>query len=208
MKKKTRTVKAKKDSKKLLSIVGAVLLVLVGVTVAYAALSATLSITINKVTQSGMEWNVAFETGNVTATEGGTSATGRSCGTATATASTVTVADTTLSKPGDSCTYALTIKNTGGIDATLATITPNQPTGATCTTSGASMVCGAQNKELTYKLTTDAAGTTLLTTGGPVLAAQTGTLPVYLVIEYTGTQTNSTAVEQTSGGFTLVYNQA
>jgi len=205
MKKKTRTVKTKKDSKKLLSIVGAVLLVLVGVTVAYAALSQALNITISKVTQQGIEggWNVAFETGNVTATEGGTSATGRTCGTATVTADTVTVADTTLSKPDDSCTYALTIKNTGGIDAELATITPNSPTSTSCTPSGASMVCG----NITYKLTTDAAGTTLLTTGG-ILAKTSGTLPVYLVVKFTGSGTSSTTVEQANGGFTLVYNQA
>ena len=144
MKKKTRTTKSKKDKKNLLSIVVAVLLVLVGVTVAYAALSQVLNITISKVTQQGIEggWNVAFETGSVTATVGGTSSQGRSCGTATVTTDTVTVGDTQLSKPDDSCTYELTVKNTGGIDATLATITPNAPTSISCTNSGASMVCG------------------------------------------------------------------
>ena len=199
---KKRTKSQKKNQKQLLTIVGAVVLLIVGISVVYAALSTTLNITVGSVTQSQMSWNVAFQTGTVNATAGGTSATGRSCGAATVTADTVSVASTTLSKPDDSCTYALNIKNTGSIDATLATITPVAPGETSCTNSGASMVCG----NITYKLTTDAAGSTLLTTGG-TLAKTNGTLPVYLVIKYTGSTPSSTAVEQSSGGFTLVYNQ-
>lgn len=200
MKKRTKT--QKKNQKQLLTIVGAVVLLIVGISVVYAALSSTLSITTGSVTQSEMSWNVAFQTGTVNATPGGTSGTGRVCGAATVTADTVTVAATTLSKPEDSCTYALTVKNTGSLDATLATITPVHPGSTSCTNSGASMVCG----NITYKLTTDAAGTTLLTTGG-TLAKTNGTLPVYLVIKYTGATTNTSEVVQTAGGFTLVYNQ-
>ncbi|MBR1386575.1 MAG: hypothetical protein IJ568_07070 [Bacilli bacterium] len=199
---KKRTKSQKKNQKQLLTIVGAVVLLIVGISVVYAALSTTLNITVGSVTQSQMSWNVAFQTGTVNATAGGTSATGRSCGAATVTADTVSVASTTLSKPDDSCTYALNIKNTGSIDATLATITPVAPGSTSCTNSGASMVCG----NITYKLTTDSAGSTLLTTGG-TLAKTNGTLPVYLVIKYTGSTPSSTAVEQSSGGFTLVYNQ-
>ena len=199
---KKRTKSQKKNQKQLLTIVGAVVLLIVGISVVYAALSSTLSITTGSVTQSEMSWNVAFQTGTVNATPGGTSATGRVCGAATVTADTVTVANTTLSKPEDSCTYALTVKNTGSLDATLATITPVHPGSTSCTNSGASMVCG----NITYKLTTDAAGTTLLTTGG-TLAKTNGTLPVYLVIKYTGATTNTSEVVQTAGGFTLVYNQ-
>ena len=199
---KKRTKSQKKNQKQLLTIVGAVVLLIVGISVVYAALSSTLSITTGSVTQSEMSWNVAFQTGTVNATPGGTSETGRVCGAATVTADTVTVANTTLSKPEDSCTYALTVKNTGSLDATLATITPVHPGSTSCTNSGASMVCG----NITYKLTTDAAGTTLLTTGG-TLAKTNGTLPVYLVIKYTGATTNTSEVVQTAGGFTLVYNQ-
>ena len=199
---KKRTKSQKKNQKQLLTIVGAVVLLIVGISVVYAALSSTLNITVGSVTQSEMSWNVAFQTGTVNATPGGTSETGRVCGAATVTADTVTVANTTLSKPEDSCTYALTVKNTGSLDATLATITPVHPGSTSCTNSGASMVCG----NITYKLTTDAAGTTLLTTGG-TLAKTNGTLPVYLVIKYTGATTNTSEVVQTAGGFTLVYNQ-
>ena len=133
----------KRNGKKFLSIAIAVMALLIGVTVAYAALSATINITVNKITQNAVTWNVAFATGTVTPTVGGTSSdVGRSCGNATVTATTVMVANTTLSKPDDSCTYELTIQNTGDIDAILSTITPVTPTSATCTNSGASMVCG------------------------------------------------------------------
>ena len=63
------------------------------------------------------------------------------------------------------------------------------------------MVCG----NITYKLTTDAAGQSLLGTNN-VLANTTGTLDVYLTAEYTGTSTGSDGV-QNSGGFTLNYVQ-
>ena len=134
----------------------AVIAAICGVAIAYSALSTTLTITTNKITQNALTWNVAFTTGTVNGTAGGTGTTGRSCGQATVNATSITVADTTLSKPEDSCTYAFTIKNTGGIAAKLGSIVPTKPTesGVTCTitnastSAGASMVCG----NLTYKI--------------------------------------------------------
>ena len=196
----------KMNKQTLLSIIYVMVVVLAGVSVAYAALSSTLTVTTNKITQSALTWNVGFQTGTVTPIEGGTSNEGRTCGAATVTASSVTIAQTTLSKPGDSCTYELTIKNTGSIDATLATITPVTPSSTSCTNSGASMVCGSAGHEITYKLTTDSTGDTLLTNGG-TLAKSTGTQIVYLVVKYTGSQTGSSDEVHNNGGFTLIYNQ-
>ncbi|MBR1936920.1 MAG: hypothetical protein IJ842_04420 [Bacilli bacterium] len=171
---------------------------LFGLSIAYAALSATLTITMGKVTQNALSWNVGFETGTVTGTKTG----GATCGQATATADTVTVANTTLQTLHDKCVYKLKIKNTGSVAAQLSSITAKSPSSVTCNTSTTSqMVCG----NITYKLTTDAAGSSLLGTGG-TLAASSGTLDVYLSAEYTGTETGS-ASEQSNGGFTLVYSQ-
>lgn len=187
-------------------LVGAILMV-VGISVAFAALSTALNITTNSVTSLGspdISWNIGFTGTSATATVGGTSATGRSCGTATITATSVTVGATTLSKPDDSCTYTLTIKNSGTITGTLASITPTKPTGTnvTCgTASGSTMVCG----NITYKLTTDSTGSTALTTGGQLAA--NGTRTIYLVIKYTGSSLNSSAVTQSSGSFAITYNQ-
>ena len=92
----------KNFSQKSLVITVAVLLVLViGISVAFAAMQANLSITTNSVSQSALTWNVGFQTGTVQGTEGGTGTTGRVCGDATVTANSVTVANTQLSKPDD-----------------------------------------------------------------------------------------------------------
>ena len=200
---KKRTKNTKKNQKDLSTIVLLLIVVVVGMSIAYAALSATLTVKVNSLTQNSLSWNVAFQTGSVTGTPGGSGSAGRSCGTATVTTNSVTVADTELSKPDDSCTYALTIKNTGSIDAVLGTITAVSPTSTSCTNSGASMVCG----NITYKLATNSDGSTLLTTNS-TLAKTNGTLPVYLILKYTGTEVNNSTVVQSNGGFTLVYNQA
>ena len=181
-----------------LIITGILCAALLGISIAYAALTAALDITMGKVTQNALSWNVGFETGTVNATKVGSG----TCGAATVTADTVSVANTTLTTLHDKCTYPLTIKNTGSVGATLATIAPKTPTGVSCTNSGASMVCG----NITYKLATDAAGSTLLTNNRD-LAATTGTLNVYFVAEYTGTNTGSSATEYNNAGFTLTYNQ-
>ena len=193
------------ERKRLYVIMCALAVAVVALSIAYAALSATLNIGVSSVQQTPQTWNVAFEAGTVTGTAAGTSAVGRSCGTATVNATTASIAATELSKPGDKCTYALTIKNTGSINATLASITPTQPTGTgvSCgTASGAQMVCG----NITYTLASNTSGS-LLPTGG-TLAASTGTLPVYLIAEYTGETLAGTEIVQSNAGFTLVYNQA
>ena len=191
----------RKQSLKFLLLVAAILVV--GVGVAYAALSTTLNITFGNVTQNAITWNVGFTGSSATATAAGTSATGRTCGTATITASAVTVADTTLSKPGDKCTWTLTVKNSGTVAAKLNTITPTAPTGITCgTATGGNLVCG----NITYKLTSDSAGSTVLTTGNTLAA--NGTQTVYLVAMYNATGLQSTAITHTGAKFTLTYAQA
>lgn len=201
--------------KKYSIFLGAAVMSIFAIVIAYAALSATLTITTNKITQNALTWNVGFATGTVNATAVGTSATGRTCGAATATANSITIADTTLSKPEDACIWKFTIKNTGGIAAKLNSIVPTEPTSITCTktnasaSAGAQMVCG----NLTYSINSAASnsGTTItktpLKTGG-TLAATSGTLDVYLVVQYTGTSLNSSAVTHSGGKFTFTYAQA
>jgi len=184
-----------------LLIIAAVLVV--GIGVAYAALSTTLNITFGNVTQSAISWNVGFTGTTATATASGTSATGRVCGNATITSSAVTLAETTLSKPGDKCTYTLTVKNSGSVGATLNSITPTAPTSISCSTAtGGNLVCG----NITYKLTSDAAGANVLTTGNTLAANATQT--IYLVAMYTGTGVQSSQVVHNGAKFTLSYIQA
>ena len=202
-----------RQRKNYIMILAIAIAAIAGVAVAYAAMSQVLNVTTNKVTQTAVSGSIGFDTTGspISATLGGTSSTGRSCGTATVTATSVTVADTTLSKPDDSCTYALSIKNTYGFAWKLSSLVPTKPTdsGMNCatvqsasTTVGAEMVCG----NITYKITTDAAGTTPLLTNTN-LAATTGTQPVYLIVKYTGESVNSSAVTQTGAKFTFTYAQ-
>ena len=174
---------------------------LFGISVAYAVLSSTLTITISQLTQQGLSWNVGFEPGSVSGTK--TGSTDAVCGVATVTASSVSIANTVLATYGDQCVYPLTIKNTGSIAAELSTIAAATPASVSCNTDTTSqMVCG----NTTYKLTTDLAGSSLLGTGN-VLAATNGTLNVYLTVSYTGSTTGGSDTDQNGGGFTLAYTQ-
>lgn len=188
------------NNKKTIILVTILCACIFGLVVAYAALSASLTITFGKVTQNSLTWNVGFEPGNITGTKTGSSA--AVCGEAVATTDTVSIANTTLTTLHDKCVYKLTVKNKGSIAALLSQISAKTPTSVSCNTSTTSqMVCG----NITYKLTTDATGQTLLPSG-TTLAASTGSLDVYLTAEYTGTETGS-SLEHNSGGFTLNYTQ-
>lgn len=188
---------------------------LLSVGVAYAALSSTLTVTVNKVTQSALSFGPVISSCSKTG-DFGTSTTGRSCGAVTATSgsTTVTVANTTLSKPDDGCVYKCTISNpTGYIPAKIESIVPTKPTSTTCTATNAStsasstMVCG----NITYGIYASAtvSGTTVTTsnlTTGTTLATNS-MKDFYLVIRYTGTGINSSEVSQSSGKFTFTFAQ-
>jgi hypothetical protein len=200
----------KRDSKYLYGLTIVLAVAVVGLSIAYAALSTTLNAQFSTVTQNSASWNVAFDTTGSPITTSpllykgnseGSSTDSITCGAATITANSVTVADTTLGKPGDFCRYTLSVKNTGTLAAKLSEISYTKPDSG-CTTSGASMVCG----DITYKLATNEAGTTLLATNSTI-AANTGTQPVYLFISYTGTGVASSEVNLSNAKFTLVYAQ-
>ena len=190
-----------------------VMVALFGVAVAYAALSTTLTITTNKITQSAQTWGhtmTCSKTNDV-----GTSATGRSCGAISVSGTAATVADTTLSKPLDGCVYKCTIKNSGSIASKISAIVPTAPTSTTCTNTSASgsstakMVCG----NLTYGIYASAtvSGTTITTTNLTVPSAAleaNGTKDFYLVVQYTGNEINSSNVVQSNGKFTLTMAQS
>ena len=197
-------------NKKLTQILLAIVLTIVGLSVAFAALSTTLNITASSVKQDPVEWNVGFTGTSATPTVGGSSSVGRTCTNATITPTQVTIASgIELSKPGDSCTYQLTIKNDGDIAALLNTITPTSATGTgvSCTptagsaTNSAKIVCG----NITYTLAGSANGATNFVTGTTLAANQTTT--AYLIAAFTGTTPASSAVTQSGAAFSINYVQ-
>lgn len=190
------------NKKGLYFVLGVLCFSVIALSVAFAALSNTLTINFGNVVQQVETWNVCFNTTIAAPTPGGTSNVGRSCGSATANCGAVTIADTSLSKPGDSCTWNLQVKNTGSIGAKFNAITATAPSGVSCTNtdSNATMTCG----NIKYTLTTN--GTTPLATGGTV-AASTGTMAVVLKAEYVGTGVNGSVITQTGAKFTLGFVQ-
>ncbi len=194
----------KNERKSLFVIVTILTIAVLGLSIAYAALSTTLTARFSEVAQQSLKWEVGFVEGSVAGIGSGTSDVGRSCGVASVSTSSASVGASTLSKPGDKCTYALRIKNTGNIDANLTAIIPTQPVSTTCTNvSGGNMNCG----NITYRLTTDSAGSSVLTPNR-LLEKATGELPVYLVVSYTGDAVSGTQFTQEGAQFTLTYNQA
>ena len=206
-------MKQKSNNKGLYVVIGTLCIAIVALTIAYAALSANLQINFGTVTQSTQSWNVHFvgSSATGTASSNGTDTSGVTCGAATITNNSVTIAATTISRPGDKCTYPLTVKNDGTIDAILSSITPQAPSSTECATAtGATLICG----NIKYRLTTDSAGSTLLTAtkdlGKKDSTNPSDTLNLYLIAEYDNSVTtlnNSSAIVQSGAGFTLNYNQ-
>ena len=190
------------------------IIAVISIAIAYAALSTTLTITTNKITQNAQTWGHTMSCSKTN--DVGTSTTGRSCGAISVNGTAATVADTTLSKPEDGCVYKCTITNSGSIASKITGIVPTAPTSTSCgtTTSASSsatakMICG----NLTYGIYASASvsGTTITTSNLTVPTAAisaSGTKDFYLVVQYTGTGLNSSAVTQSNGKFTFTIAQS
>ncbi len=198
--------KSKSNEKTLYLIICILCVVVVCLSIAFAALSSQLQINFGAVSQGEQNWNVAFETNNsIQPTMFGTSDVGRSCGTATATLTTVSISDTHLSKPSDGCRWPLKIKNTGTITAKLSSISFTQPTGINdCIISEheSSMLCG----NITYKLTKDIDGNILLSDVTDTIAGGTDQ-QVYMFALFTGNSLSGTQVQHSNVSLELNYSQ-
>ena len=107
------------------------------ISVAFAALSTTLTINFGNVTQTVQTWNVHFTPVNISnptnvivpSTQGTSVDSGLSCGNATFTDNVVTIGNFSLSKPDDACWWNIPVKNDGSIDAKLTSLNITSPTG-------------------------------------------------------------------------------
>ena len=200
---------------------GVVLLLLFSISVAYAAYNFTqnLNITTVNVSQSGIKWNVHFVAGTVNASEASTNGTGYSCGAATVTTSSVTVADTELSINGKTCTYPIQIKNEGDVAAKLgaitltatptATVSPSGTVTCTASNGNAKITCGSSASDpayITYTLATNSAGSTPISTSN-VSVAIGGTTTIYLVVKNNKTALATSTVSLSAATFSLRFDQ-
>ncbi|MBR4693334.1 MAG: hypothetical protein IKQ06_04690 [Bacilli bacterium] len=182
------------------------IVMLLSISIAYAALSTTLTITMNQITQNAMTWDIGFQTGTVTGVVTTTNNLA-SCGTATATSTTISGISTTLSDVGDRCAYTFTVKNNGTIGGKIASISVTQPSGQSCSVNGSTMVCG----DITYKLHYDSATSTSLVAVGNTIAPKSGSTPttktIVLTIENTGSAAPTADYNQSGFAYTIKYGQ-
>ena len=195
----------KERGAKIIAIV-ALLIAVVGLTVGYAAYSSTLTIN-GTATVDPASWKVNFgyKTGN--------SLTGTIKGHATETTA-PTLADTTISgfnvtlkAPGDSVTYNFLIKNSGTLNAELASFTMGTLTCApnasgSISQEDATKLCGELKYTLAY-----ADGSTI-TTGTTLNATDSKELELKLEWPSASTLSVSDDVKVTIGATTFVYEQA
>ncbi|MBP3635261.1 MAG: hypothetical protein J6J17_02215 [Bacilli bacterium] len=188
---------------------------IVGMTIAYAALSQTLNITSTAKVKAST-WDVHFANGGTVGTTGSATV-----------ATQPTLANTTISglvveltKPNDKIQYTFDVYNAGTIDAILSTYTLNSKgNGITCTdsegsttSSNATTVCNNLTFTLTYTNNTTAAQTgTVITAGSPVAKNQQlkarQKVNLTLTVSYSGNSVPSSDI--TIGGLdaSLIYTQ-
>ncbi len=192
---------------KILAVV-ALLVSVIGLSIAYAAYSATLLVS-GTVTakKSADAWNVRF-----TATDGTSTLTPTLVGHATVgTAATVT--DTSISAfninffaPGDSVTYEFKVNNSGAVDASLSTITKGSLTCAP-KASGSATQTEADNlcKDLTLELTKSPSGE--ITTGTVLASGSAETYKLTVTWKSESTASISDDIVVTVGQSSFVYVQ-
>lgn len=206
--------------KKMYIILSISLVVAVIISIGYSVLSSTLTISYNSVQQTNVSWDVGFviPSPNTVTPETisvNNNTTGISCGTATVSKTSISIADIKLSKPGDVCKYTFTIANTGDINAKLKTFTLTPPTiNGTSTVQSCTLYSDTTDENLTERLCgkiryrlcwNDScanryqAGQTTLTAGSTKLAV--------LKIYYDGNELTSTSTYQQGTVITLNWGQ-
>jgi len=196
-----------RNKKRVMTIIIVLAILIVFTSIAFAALSTTLNITMNKVTQSAQTWNIGFQTGTVNGVLTATDTNQASCGSATATANAITGVKVKLAYVGDRCAYTFKIQNNGSIAGQISNIEVTKPNSTTCTITGSTMVCG----NITYKLHYDTATSTSLVAVNDTINAKSGSTAtiktVVLTAEYTGTTQSTSDFTQSGFAYKLTYAQ-
>ncbi len=188
------------DYKVVVASVIALCVMVVCISVAYAALSSTLKINFGNVIQEPVTWNVGFSGSSYAGVAGSNNSSKTVCGSASITANTVTI-NPKIGGVGDSCFYEIPIKNSGTIDAKIDSIRIFAPDGVMCTQSATPprLECGAIAYAFTYKVATSTAYPKV----GDILAAgQSRTID--LSLKYIKPTTE--LVDFTQNGFKFMIN--
>lgn len=190
------------------NIVLAVLLVaVVTLSIAYAALSATLTINGQATVKAGTAWNVHFQEKSgqdaicTASSKSGESATAeiKTPGTLNADGTSFSGLTVDFKKPGDKVVCTWEVTNAGSINAKLTDVTIGTPTS---TDTGWSTI----SDKITYTLTVDGSAPAV---GNPLPATTGNTKTVVYTVAFSDTATELPASDVTINGLgaTLVYGQ-
>lgn len=212
-------------NRRLYIILGVLCVLVVFISVAFAALSTTFTMNFGTASKGSHTWNVHFAPLNVATTSnvspyfrGGTSTNGCSCSNATFDNNTASIGAITLSKPGDYCYWYFHIQNTGTIDSILSSFSWVAPTGApsSCTISGATMTCSdivfrVYKCEYTYSGTyitclSDPAPVLLTNNSMTINSNSSGLIKVVAEYNSSGVNTNNYTLSGAKLQFTLSQN--
>lgn len=188
---------------KALSIV-ALVAAIIGLTVAFAAMSRTLTIN-GSAKMDTATWDIHYENLSAATLTGGASVPNPDTATIkNGDTTTIENIDMTVTKPGDSVTYTFDVVNSGTINAKIGTLTKQLK--PTCTGTGANadadatLVCG--NLTYEFKYTTDGAA---VAENDTLSAGQTKNLT--LKLSYDGTTLPADDVNLTGMDITTIYVQ-
>lgn len=179
---------------KIIAVV-ALLVAVVGLSVAYAALSTTLEIS-GSATINSASWDVGFVKGSHTTTGGATFVE------PTVSSTSITGYSAKLTMPGDSVTYNFKITNQGSIPATLGTVN----IGSISCTGTDSAEAAATCANLTYSVTY--ADGTAIKVGDSLAVGATKDAKITITFNAGATTVPTNPVTVNGMDVTLIYNQA
>ena len=181
---------------------------IIGLTIAFIKITSELGDDIIKppdgpVTPVSPEWKVGFVAETSKGVPSGNSIDRINCGSIVKSEVSAVITDVKLLPTNNSrCSYPLTIKNSGTLDAKVSEIIFSSPNGVTCKTEGSRMTCG----NITYKVSVDQNGNDLLSEGAE-LKTESEVL-VYLIVEATGNNSSFNEISQSGAKIILVYAEA
>ena len=178
----------------------AIIIAIVGLSIAYAAMSTTLKIKGNA-TIDIASWDIKFDNLGTTIKTGNAV-----CQDPTLSNTNIRDYSVVLTKPGDSCSYQFDIVNNGTIDATLGALSKNDELMCKAIISDSSSQFPCAN--ITYSLTYDSVNGTNVSQGDSLAAGTKKT--VYLTLAYNSDATELASNDLLISGLdiTLIYNQS
>jgi len=191
--------------KKIYIILFVITITVIVFSIVYAALTTSLKIKYENLAQNTSIWDVKLKKGEINDENVITSNKDTvDCGHVTATNNSIKVDSVKLSRPGDMCSYPITVENKGEINARLAKISAFSPVNISCDSKfDGELICG----NIVYRLTTDSDGKNILTAGSQRIKKIDGTANFYLVVSILEGTTNEKTVTHSGAGFTVVYAQ-